>query len=155
MIERIAISVFILLAYAMAVVRPDLINSEGMRNVVSYDGLALIALIFTITTATAVTVNLRVLEVMRKLPASQEVISASNDLRKTMRRNTLAFFYGFFIAAVCFFVLTIAQPQPSRLSAVIIVTFFAVLIVGFYLALDVYRVTFGLIETEAGLDGKD
>jgi len=155
MIERIVLSVVIFAGFILAIARPDLINANGMREVVSYDGLALIALIFTITTAAAVTVNLRVLEVLRKLPDSPEILSSSKDLRRTMRRNTLAFFYGFFIAAGCFFVLTIAQPEPSRLSAVLIVTFFSVLIIGFYLALDVYRVTFGLIETEARLDGKD
>lgn len=155
MIERILILTVLLAGFLLAILRPDLINTDGMRDVVSYDGLALIALIFTITTAAAVTVNLRVLEILRKLPGSPSVISSSNDLRKTMRRNSLAFFYGFFLAAGCFFVLTIAQPEPSRFSAILIVIFFSVLIVGFYLALDVYRVTFGLIETEAELDGKE
>jgi hypothetical protein len=154
MIEKIIIAAFVAFGYGMVIFRPELVTIAPMREAVSYDGLALIALIFTVTTAAAVTVNARVLEIKRRLPQSDEVVSASADLRRTMRRNTLGFFYGFFIAAGSYFSLTIGRPESQFIAAFLIVTFFSVLIVGFYLALDVYRVTFGLIETEADLDEK-
>jgi hypothetical protein len=138
MIGKIIVAAFVAFGYSIAIFRPALINTAPMRDAVSYDGLSLIALIFTVTTAAAVTVNARVLEIKRRLPQSEKVVSASTDLRRTMRRNTLGFFYGFFIAAGSYFTLTFAQPESQLIAAILIVTFFSVLIVGFYLALDVY-----------------
>ena len=68
-----------------------------------------------------------------------------------MRRNTIAFFYGFFTAAVAFFVLNVVKPSSETINAILIMTFLSILVLGFYLVLDVYRVTFGLLETEADI----
>lgn len=152
MIEKITLATFIFFGYALALLYPEPLAADPIRNAVSYDGLALIALIFTITTAAAVTVNVKVLEIVKKLPQSDEIVNASLDLRRTMRRNTISFFYGFFVAAASFFILSIARPKDPQIVAFLVVTFFSVFIFGFYLALDVYRVTFGLIETEADID---
>ena len=80
MIEKIIIAAFVAFGYGMVIFRPELVTIDPMREAVSYDGLALIALIFTVTTAAAVTVNARVLEIKRRLPQSDEVVSASADL---------------------------------------------------------------------------
>ena len=149
MIEKLLIAVFLIVGYSLCMFKPSLMASAEMRAIVSYDGLALIALISTITTATAVTVNSKALEIQRKLPAGKKLQDAAKDLRRTMRRNAMGFFYGFFFAAVSFFVLNVVKPSCDILSALMVMTFLAVLVLGFFLVLDVYRVTFGLLETEA------
>lgn len=151
MIEKLLILLVLLSGFGICLARPDLVASKEMREIVSYDGLALIALIFTITTAAAVTVNAKALEIARQLPPTDKLRAAARDLRVTMRRNTIAFFYGFFTAAVAFFVLNVVKPSSETINAILIMTFLSILVLGFYLVLDVYRVTFGLLETEADI----
>lgn len=160
MIEKVLVFGAVLLGYILAFLRPDFFSSKEMRSVVTYDGIALIGVIFTITTAAAVTINAKSLEILGKLNRSLELRAAAADLRKTMRRNTMAFFLGFALAVICFLLLNILNLDSHSLSesqkiasALLVMTFLNVLFVGFYLVLDVYRVTFGLLETEAHISG--
>lgn len=164
MIEKLIVGLLLAIGYCLAIFRPELLSSDEMKAVVSYDGLALIAVMFTITTATAIAINAKSLEIVRKLADSEKVYDAARDLRKTMRRNTMIFFFSFVVAFISFFILNvflIIKPLPllgigtaraiSIFSSLCVMNFLAALVLGFYIVLDVYRVTFGLLETEASI----
>lgn len=133
----------------MTISKPDwLSKNEFLKQVISHEVLALMAVILTVTLASVANIHLALNRVVNdRFKHNNEMKLLAEDVKKEIRDNAWMIFWGF---SLTIFALFVKGISPENLSLVAMINAFVLWILGLYIMCmyDIYKVVFGVADID-------
>lgn len=155
------INIFILIAFAgilmsAVICRPDMLaGNEFLVDFVDHEGIALLAVILTITLASIANAHLSINRIILRVKDNsdhvefQELLDAAQDVKKETKDDAWYIFFGFVAALLS----VIIKGGINELYAIAIIHALVLWIYALFLVclFDIHRIIFGLAKLELDL----
>lgn len=154
MIKIVGLIGFGVVLASMLVCKPEwLSDNTFLQGFISFEILSLLAVILTVTLASVANIHLAINRIIAKhLAGNAEQVSVAEDIKTEIKSNAWTIFYSFFFAVAILFVKGLNEADAFVVSACNAAMLW-LLFLNLMCILDIYRVIYGIVDLESGLEG--
>lgn len=155
MIKIVALLGFGAVLASLVVCKPEwLSDNTFLKDFISFEILSLLAVILTVTLASVANIHLSINRIIiRHLSGNGEQARLAEEIKNEIKANAWTIFYSFFFAVLVLFVKGL-NGSDNLVVSVCNAAMLWLLLLNLLCILDIYRVIYGIVDLEAGLDKK-
>ena len=154
MIKIAALIGFAVVLASLVICKPEwLSDNTFLKGFITFEILSLLAVILTVTLASVANIHLAINRIIaRHLAGNTAQIRVAEEIKTEIKSNAWTIFYSFFFAVGILFVKGLNEPDQLIVS-VCNASMLWLLLLNLMCILDIYRVIYGIVDLESGLEG--
>lgn len=154
MIKLVGLIGFAAVLASVVVCKPEWMSDNTfLKGFISFEILSLLAVILTVTLASVANIHLAINRIIaRHLSGNAAQVKIAEEVKSETKANAWTIFYSFFFAVLILFVKGLNDADALIVSACNAGMLW-LLFLNLMCILDIYKVIYGIVDLEAGLDG--
>lgn len=154
MIKIVSLIGFAAVLVSLVACRPEwLHDNKFLEGFITFEILSLLAVILTVTLASVANIHLAINRIIAKhLAGNADQVEVAEQIKAEIKSNAWVIFYSFIVAVLILFVKGLNEAD-ELIVAICNASMLWVLFLNLLCILDIYRVIYGIVDLESGLEG--
>lgn len=139
---------------SLVVCKPEWLHANKfLEGFITFEILSLLAVILTVTLASVANIHLAINRIIAKhLSANAKQVQVAEEIKSEIKSNAWVIFYSFIVAVLILFVKGLNGSDLLMIS-VCNAAMLWLLFLNLLCILDIYKVIYGIVDLESGLEG--
>lgn len=139
---------------SIVVCKPEWMSDNTfLKGFITFEILSLLAVILTVTLASVANIHLAINRIIAKhLSGNFAQVKVAEEIKAEIKSNAWTIFYSFFFAVAILFIKGLSEADTLIVSTCN-ASMLWILFLNLMCILDIYRVIYGIVDLEAGLEG--